>query len=106
MLFVDFGALWVMASRPTLNVCGNNDDVGDGEAVADDDGVDDQRDEVVCTVCDRMTCIAAPPAVQVCITSNCLRWVCWVPLGWEIFWESDICNETVWKEREKRKTQM
>lgn len=66
-------------------------DGGDGDAVADDEE-DDHLDDVFCTVCERITCMAAPPAVHVCITSNCLRCVCWVPLGCEIFWESDIWN--------------
>lgn len=75
-------------------------DNNNGDAEADAEDVD-QRDDVVCTVCDRITCIAPPAAVHVCNTSNCLRCVCWVPLGCDIFWESDICNEI-----EKRKKRM
>ena len=77
-----------------------------GDADADAEDVD-QRDDVVCTVCDRITCIAPPVGVQVCNTSNCLRWVCWVPLGCEIFWESDIWNEISREEKkEKRRCHM
>lgn len=73
--------------------------MGDAEAEAEADveaelelDEDHERDEDVCTVCARITC-TAPLAVRFCSTSSCLRCVCWVPFGCEMFWESDIWNE-------------
>jgi len=59
---------------------------------------DDHEDELFCTVWVRITCMA-PLAVRAFSTSNCLRCVCCVPFGCEMFWESDIWGESGERER-------
>lgn len=68
--------------------------------VLDEDVADQWRvvDDVFCTVCVRITCMA-PLAVR--STSNCLRCVCCVPFGCEMFWESDICKFRSGTEKER-----
>jgi len=56
------------------------------------DAEEDHEDELFCTVWVRITC-TAPLAVRAFSTSNCLRCVCCVPFGCEMFWESDIWGE-------------
>lgn len=70
--------------------------------VLDEDVADQWRvvDDVFCTVCVRITCMA-PLAVR--STSNCLRCVCCVPFGCEMFWESDICKFRSGTEKERER---